>query len=58
MNFSFHIDDLSDDHDVDNKGVSDIADEVMTALHYPTAFQESDTRLGKMSRKYISIVDL
>jgi hypothetical protein len=27
-------------------------------LHYPTAFQESDTRLGKMSRKYISIVDL
>jgi hypothetical protein len=56
MNFLFHIDDLSDD--MDNKGASGIADEVMTALYHPTAFQESARRLGKITRRYTSDVDI
>jgi hypothetical protein len=43
---------------MDKKGASDIADEVMTALYHPTAFQDSATRLGKMTRRYTSVVDI
>ncbi|KAH7887063.1 isoprenoid synthase domain-containing protein [Phlebopus sp. FC_14] len=49
LNWLFHLDNLSDD--MDNRGISDIANVVMNSLHHPYSYRSS-ARLNRMTKDF------